>query len=103
MTYKSVVHLDGGPRCTTRIALAAQLAADALCLQGRCSDVIVLGQSNRGATVAGVAIDFPQQVLLHAGAPVPVVPHAGRFTSIGERVLVAWRDRTAAARALRDA
>ena len=42
-------------------------------------------------------------MLLHAGPPVLVVPYTGTFASLGERVLVAWKDTREAARALRDA
>ena len=33
---------------------------------GRCSDLIVVGQTGRGLLADGVAFDFPQQVLLPA-------------------------------------
>ena len=76
---------------------------DAVVSRGRCSDLIVLGQTDTGAPVNGVAFDFPQQVLLHAGPPVLVVPYTGAFASLGERVLIGWKDTREAARALRDA
>ncbi len=47
-------------------------------------------------------MDFPQQVLLHAGPPVLVVPHAGAHATAGSRILVAWKDTREAARAMRD-
>jgi nucleotide-binding universal stress UspA family protein len=176
MSYKTItVHLDAGPRCATRVALAARLAVrhgsrlvgiaptglpdvivamnsavpnaiecialaaadlranadaaarafekecrragvvsfeaeavideavDAMVDRGRCSDLVVVGQADTGAPVDGVAFDFPQQVLLHCGPPVLVVPYAGTFASLGERVLIAWKDTREAARALRDA
>jgi nucleotide-binding universal stress UspA family protein len=78
-------------------------AVDAVVRVGRCSDVIVVGQTDVAAPVEGVAFDFPQQVLLHAGPPVLVVPYAGTFSSLGERVLVGWKDTREASRALRDA
>jgi nucleotide-binding universal stress UspA family protein len=78
-------------------------AVDAMVGRGRCSDLIVVGQTDVGAPVEGVAFDFPQQVLLNAGPPVLVVPYTGRFASLGERVLVGWKDTREAARALRDA
>jgi len=78
-------------------------AVDAVVRRGRCSDLIVVGQADRGAPIDGLAFDFPQQVLLHAGPPVLVVPYTGSFASLGERVLVGWKDTREAARALRDA
>jgi nucleotide-binding universal stress UspA family protein len=78
-------------------------AVDAVVRHGRCSDLVVVGQRDRDAPVEGVAFDFPQQVLLHAGVPVLVVPHAGSGPTLGQRVVVAWKDRPEAARAVRDA
>ena len=76
---------------------------DAVVRAGRCSDLVVVGQTDTAVTVDGVAFDFPQQVVIHCGAPVLVVPYAGTFTSIGANPLVAWKDAREAARALRDA
>jgi nucleotide-binding universal stress UspA family protein len=78
-------------------------AVDAMVEHGRCSDLIVVGQTDRNHTPDGLAFDFPQQVLLHAGPPVLVVPYAGEFTSVGNHVLVAWKAAQEAANALRSA
>jgi|NGEPerStandDraft_6_1074524.scaffolds.fasta_scaffold01424_6 nucleotide-binding universal stress UspA family protein len=81
-------------------------ALDAVVRHGRCSDLVVVGQTDRRSGpfgVEGVATDFPQQVLLHSGAPVLLVPCAGAFRHVGRRALVAWKDTREAARALRDA
>lgn len=71
--------------------------------QALCADLVVVGQTDRSASPDGVAWDFPQQVVLHAGCPVLVVPHVGDFKTVGTRALVAWKDTREAARALRDA
>ena len=98
---------DAGAAARPSIAFESRIvdddAVDALCSRGRCSDLIVLGQTDRSEPVDGVAADLPQQVLLHAGAPVLLVPYAGTFETVGERVLVAWKDTREAARAVRDA
>ncbi|HEX7435064.1 MAG TPA: universal stress protein [Caldimonas sp.] len=176
MNYPTIlVHLDSGPRCAARVALATQLARaqdahlvglaptgmadvmlsmntavpdgieyiqlsasflreqaeavaaafehqvapaglasyearvvedepiDALARYGRCSDLVVIGQSDRATRIDNVAWDFPQQALQHLGRPVLVVPYAGTFERVGERVLVAWKDTREAALAVRDA
>jgi nucleotide-binding universal stress UspA family protein len=175
VSYKTIaVHLDSGPRCPARIALAARLAkrfdgrvvgiaptgvpdviltmnravpdgaelvalsashlrqraeataqafdvqcktlgvscesqvvvdepVDAMVSHGSCSDLIVVGQTDRCHGADGVAFDFPQQVLLHAGPPLLVVPYAGTFTSVGRHVLIAWKGTREAANALRSA
>jgi len=86
-----------------RAEVVVDEAVDAVVRFGRCSDLVVVGQTDVAAPVHGVAFDFPQQVLLHAGPPVLVVPCAGNFDSLGERVLIGWKDTREAARALRDA
>ena len=83
--------------------LAVEPAIDAMVARARCSDLVVVGQTDAAKAVDGVPFDLPQQVLLHAGAPVLVVPYAGKFTNLGRRVLVAWKNTPEAARALRDA
>jgi len=65
----------------------------------RVSDLVVVGQTEDEAA-ASVPPDFPQRVVLGAGVPVLVVPYAGRFDTVGRRVLVAWDGSREAARAL---
>ncbi len=67
------------------------------------ADLVVLGQNDPKHFTPLVSWDFPQQVFLHAGRPVLVVPYAGEFNTVGERVVVAWHDSREAARALADA
>ncbi|MFX7996900.1 hypothetical protein ABTK59_20175, partial [Acinetobacter baumannii] len=50
-----------------------------------------------------VAPDFVETLILESGRPVLVVPYAGRFTSVAQRVLVAWSGGRESARALHDA
>jgi nucleotide-binding universal stress UspA family protein len=76
---------------------------DAIVRLARCSDLLVIGQTDRHASPDGVAWDFPQQTVLNSGCPLLVVPYAGRFDAVGERVLVAWKGTREAVRAVRDA
>ena len=76
---------------------------DAIVWHANCSDLLVIGQTDGSASPDGVAWDFPQQAVLHAGCPVLVVPHAGHFPAVGERVLIAWKGTREAVRAVRDA
>jgi nucleotide-binding universal stress UspA family protein len=78
-------------------------ALPAIASLARCSDLIVVGQTDPHHAGTGVASDFPEQVVLHAGRPVLIVPYAGQFEPIGSKVLVAWSPRREAARAARDA
>jgi len=78
-------------------------ALDIVVRHALCADLVVVGQTDRGASPDGVAWDFPQQVVLHAGCPLLAVPHSGDFKTVGRRVLIAWKDTREASRALRDA
>ena len=83
--------------------LVVEEALDATVEHGRCSDLIVVGQTDRHRAPDGLAFDFPQQALLHAGPPVLVVPCAGVFATVGQNVLVAWKGTRESANAVRNA
>ncbi|WP_042701311.1 universal stress protein, partial [Azospirillum sp. B506] len=71
-------------------------------VRGRYADLVVVGQPDpdrdRDQPVAQ-----PADLLFECGRPLLVVPYAGRFSSIGERVLVGWNGSREAARAVGDA
>ena len=90
-----------GVRAESR--LVVEVALDATVEHGRCNDLIVVGQTDRHRAPDGLAFDFPQQTLLHAGPPVLVVPCAGMFASVGQNVLVAWKGTRESANAVRNA
>jgi|SoiMethySBSTD1v2_1073268.scaffolds.fasta_scaffold335140_2 nucleotide-binding universal stress UspA family protein len=83
--------------------LVVEEALDAVVEHGRCSDLIMVGQTDRNRAADGVAFDFPQQVLLHAGPPILIVPYASVFASVGQDVLVGWKGTRESANALRNA
>ncbi len=91
------------PKASLEPCIVEAEAVDAVCARGRCGDLVVVGQTDPDESVDGIAADLPQQVLLHAGAPLLIVPYAGRFAAVGRRVLVAWKDTRESARAVRDA
>lgn len=66
-------------------------------------DLLVVGQGSRESAGAGVPSDLAERLVLVSGLPVLVVPYAGSFASVGERVLVAWRAGRESTRALNDA
>jgi nucleotide-binding universal stress UspA family protein len=70
-------------------------------LHARYADLIVVGQPNSYAPQDGDAITVT--TVMTAGRPVLAIPFAGDFTTIGERVLVAWNASREAARAINDA
>jgi nucleotide-binding universal stress UspA family protein len=72
-----------------------------LCLHARYADLVVLGQAVRGSEEnGGPTSDLPQQVVLHCGRPVLMVPAKGEFRSIGSRPVIAWNGSVEAARAV---
>jgi nucleotide-binding universal stress UspA family protein len=79
-------------------------ALEAVRLSTRYSDLVVIGQRERGARYeTGIAPDFVEELVLSAGRPVLLVPYAGSFTAFGERVLIAWNAGRESARAVVDA
>lgn len=76
---------------------------DLIDAQARCADLIVLGQPLTGEGAKPVDTNFPAELALACGRPVLVIPRAGTFETLGERVLVAWNGSREAARAVSDA
>jgi nucleotide-binding universal stress UspA family protein len=72
-------------------------AIDAAILHARYADLIVLPQP-----AAGFESDLVHAVLMQAGRPALIVPSIGGAT-VGQRVLVAWKESRESARALADA
>ncbi len=72
-----------------------------LCLQARYADLLVLGQADRDDREEdGLQLDLPEQVLLHGGRPVLLVPRRGSFAPPARHALVAWNGSREAAKAV---
>ena len=67
------------------------------------ADLVVVGQSCSESEKAGIPADLPERLVMGAGRPVLVVPFAGAFHTVGERVLVAWKPGRESTRAVNDA
>jgi len=90
---------------TTRKALVEEGdMSQALHRRGRVNDLLVLTQSDPRAN-DGQAFRNPEieTAILASARPVLVLPYANAATTLGQRVLVAWDDSHAAARAVADA
>ncbi len=74
-----------------------------LALHARYADLTVLGQPNPYEPRNGGHRDAVVGTVMTSGRPVLVVPFAGEFPTVGERVLVAWNATREAARAVNDA
>ncbi len=75
-------------------------STDMVALHGRYSDLVVVGQTEPDDDLARPQ---PASLILELGRPLLVVPYAGRFPTVGRRVLVAWNGGREAARAVHDA
>jgi nucleotide-binding universal stress UspA family protein len=82
--------------------LVEGITAELVARNGRTADLIVLGQPDPEAGASNATAVF-EAALFSSGRPVLVVPHAGRFTQVGRRALIAWNGRREAARAVHDA
>jgi nucleotide-binding universal stress UspA family protein len=76
---------------------------DALTLHGRYADLLVLSQNDPDEDNAWLNAETAEQVALHGGRPVLVIPYAGAFPEIGKRVLLGWNASREATRAMTDA
>lgn len=65
-------------------------AAACVCLQARYSDLVVIGQNDPNLRSPFSRSDFPEYVFTHSCRPVLLVPYAGTFENIGQRILIAW-------------
>ena len=71
-------------------------------LHARYADLVVVGQEVPGGDWPGAGA-VVEQALFTSGRPVLVVPFAGRFETVGRRVLIGWNASREAARAVHDA
>lgn len=65
-------------------------------------DLAIFGQHDANGDNR-VPQDLIEEVVLNAGRPILVVPHAGRFPRLGDRPVIAWNGSREAARVVNDA
>ena len=70
--------------------------------RGRAADLIVAAQTDPDWDLSPL-MDFPERLALESGRPVLIIPYAGRHSSIGRRVVIAWNAGRESARATFDA
>ncbi|HEY0838165.1 MAG TPA: universal stress protein [Azospirillum sp.] len=75
---------------------------DVAALHGRYADLVVVGQVDPRRD-HDVPVVQPADLVFECGRPLLVVPYAGTFDMVGERVLVGWNASREAARAVGDA
>ncbi len=82
---------------------STDLVTDNLLIHARHVDLVVVGQHDPDKDDGSVPDDVAESVMLGSGRPVLVVPYAGEFQKLGERVLVAWNGSRESVRAINDA
>lgn len=69
----------------------------------RDSDLVVMGQHDENTAKGECPEDLVETVMDACGRPILVIPYAGTFEHIGERVLIGWNGSRESSRALNDA
>lgn len=94
--FEETAHRYGcNGRAEWRVAEGA--AAEVAAIHGHYADLIVVGQRDASHDMLD-----PEDLLFSSGRPLLVVPAAGTFATVGERVILAWNASREAARAAHD-
>lgn len=72
-------------------------------LHARYADLAVIGQPPRDEPTEAFSAELAKEVVMSCGRPVLFVPYVGEYKTVGERVLIAWKDSRESARAVADA
>lgn len=76
--------------------------ADTAAMYARHHDLTILGQHDPESGDPCSVSEMPDKVVLTSGTPVLIVPYVGKFATVGERVLIAWKPYREAVRAVND-
>ena len=72
-------------------------------VHARYADLAILGQLDPDGGGSDTLQPRPEQVAIASGRPILVVPYAGNFPNVGQRVVIGWNASREAARAVSDA
>ncbi len=72
-------------------------------LHARYADLAVIGQPSRDEPTEAFSAELAKEVVMSCGRPVLFVPYVGEYKTVGERVMIAWKDSRESARAVADA
>jgi nucleotide-binding universal stress UspA family protein len=76
---------------------------EAAILHARYADLAIVGQPSRDEPNVAFATELANAVIMGSGRPVLFVPYTGQFKTVGERIMIAWKDSRESARAVADA
>ncbi|CAK0744656.1 Universal stress protein UspA [uncultured Gammaproteobacteria bacterium] len=71
-------------------------------ISARYCDFVILGQTDPDDPDDNLPEELPEQVVLHSGRPVLMIPYVGAFPTLGQNAIVAWNAEREAVRALND-
>lgn len=101
---KSLDDFDAIARGQGALSFERRLVMDepegGLALQARYADLVVVSQPDLDEPDSTILSGLPEYVMLNSVRPVLVIPYAGEFTRVGDRVLVAWDGSMEATRAV---
>jgi nucleotide-binding universal stress UspA family protein len=84
------------------IRAVAPVISESVGEAARAADLVVASEINREGK-NGVELDFIENVILHSGCPVLVLPHAGSAAPSFERIVCGYNGSKEAGRAIREA
>lgn len=99
--FEAIAHEAGVSRLEGQLVEAFE--EDGAICWARYADLVVVGQYNPDGSAPPRLSHLGEHIAMSSGAPVLVLPYAGQFQSMGQRVLVAWNGSTQSVRALRQA
>jgi nucleotide-binding universal stress UspA family protein len=91
-----------GRNFTSEWRVTEAFSDDALAVNARYADLLVVGQADPDDP-AGGRNDLPEAMAFATGRPVLVVPYAGTLSSVGKTVMLCWNASRESARAAADA
>ncbi len=79
------------------------VVTDHLVFYSQHADLVIVGQHNPDKYDGSIPADMVGHLVLETGRPILVIPYAGHFPVLGERVVVAWNTARESVRAVNDA
>ncbi len=93
---------SGGVAASTWMAPAGD-AIEAAVTRARYADLAIVGQPAPRSPDAGFQTELANAIVMESGRPALMVPYIGAGETLGERVMIAWKDSRESARAVADA
>ncbi|MGW8312051.1 MAG: universal stress protein [Desulfuromonadales bacterium] len=93
--------LDAEWLCVDSLQSGLELS-QSINLHAHYRDLLIISQTDLNTPDRTIPPDLPERAVLGSGRPVLIVPYAGEFKDLGQRVMLAWRGGPESSRALHD-